>query len=233
VKSHAPNVPWFVRAGDRLVDRYEGWVFEKRGTAEFHQRLLHFGATRDDESRDWLAGALARYDYLDASRFAKYYLILWFTVALLFGLSLRGCGEVLLLLLLAPALMLFDHWNRRRKAAKNLLDGEALVYRKVDVKEPPAGSRVFQSYWARNDAQPVELDHPMELRAAVEESNEWWQWLMPVPKESNGRVSWVKTHFDVGLVHHDAGGNRRLVAGGVVYFSYDPWTGRVDTGGYE
>ena len=50
------------------------------------------------------------------------------------------------------------------------------------------------------------------------------------PHDDNGRVHWLNVHEDLGLVHRDANGKRRIVARGVVYFSYDPWTDRVDTG---
>lgn len=220
------SLPWFIRAGDRLVNRYERWATEMRSSPEFYSNLLRYATTREEATRAWLAEALSRYDYVDASRFRKTFVLLLVIVAPLMvaGSGLRGLALILLLSLCVPFLGRLDRWNRRRLAWAHLADGVAEIYTKVRVKPPAGGSNMFQSYWTIEGIErPVELDHPMELLDAVTRANEWWQWRMPVPAIENGRRRWRTPHLDVGLVHRDAAGERSLLAGGVVYFSYDPW----------
>jgi hypothetical protein len=232
--SAKPHLPWFIRLGDRLIASHERWVTEMRSSAEFHEKLLDYASTRNDASRAWIAEALARSDFARASRIWGGYAIVLGVVGLLAvsATGLRGCGWMLLLSLAIPLLVRFDRWNRRRKAWNRLADGKAWIYEKVEVREPPSGSRIFQSYWNKGEHGQVELDHPIELWHAVRQANEWWQWEMDMPREENGRTRWSSVYEDVGLVHRDGDGRRTLLAAGVVYFSYDPWTDRVDTGNY-
>lgn len=234
--SRGTRLPWFIRVVDRFVDRHEQRVTGMRSSPRFYEELVRYATTGDAEARAWVAEALSRYDYFFASRVWVFALIaiLLFGFLSLMATSLRGCGVMLLLLLLVPVLVRFDRWNRRRKAWNNLAIGKAWIYEKVEVRPPREGSRIFQSDWTRGDIDGrVELDHPMELWEAVQEANEWWQWEMPMPHEQGGRVAWMNVFTDVGLVHRDDRGRRRLLASGVVYFSYDPWTQRIDTGTYE
>ena len=229
-----PELPWILRGIDRLVDRHERYVTEMRDTPEFYERLLRYAATRDAAAHEWLAEAMARYDYWQASRFWMFYAIFLFPVAFFsLGFGRYGCGFVLVAMLGIPLLQRFDRWNRRRKARIGLAEGVADIYIKQEVTPPPAGSRIFQSYWS-NDAHPrVELDHPMELWDAVARANEWWQFRMPVPRDDGKRITLGISHYDLGLVRRDERGRVELVAGGVVYFSFDPWTNRIQTEGYE
>jgi hypothetical protein len=227
-----PTLPWFVRLGDRLVARHEKWFTELSDSPDYYPTFLRYASTRDERARDWMAAALARTDFWAASRWWGGYAIVVCVIGLL-TIGTGGCLFALLALLLVPLVVRFDRWNRRRIAWKKLAEGEPEIYTKVEVSPPKQGSRVFQSYWTRDGIGRVELDHPMELWEAVQEADEWWQFRMPRPHESNGRVQWLHVHMDLGLVRRDADGTRHLVAGGVIYFSYDPWTDRVDTGDYE
>jgi hypothetical protein len=57
---------------------------------------------------------------------------------------------------------------------------------------------------------------------------------MPVPaRTGNGRLEWIHPFFDIGLTKREPNGDYTLIAGGVVYFSYDPWADRIETDGYE
>ncbi len=56
---------------------------------------------------------------------------------------------------------------------------------------------------------------------------------MPVPSRSNGKLTWIRPFFDVGLAKREPNGDYTLIAGGVVYFPYDPWANRIETDGYE
>ncbi len=107
--------------------------------------------------------------------------------------------------------------------------------RKVRVAEAKPGSRIFQSYWEHpaGDDGELELDHPAELRDAVEQADTWWQWNMPRPHRTNGKLEWLRPFFDVGLARREPNGDYILLAGGVVYFPYDPWANRIETDGYE
>ena len=228
------DLPWLLRGIDRLVDRHERYVTELRTSPEFHPTLLRYAADRDERAREWLAEALARYDYAQASRVAMFYLFFLFPVGFFsIAFGLRGCGFTLLLLLAHPLLRRFDRWNRRRKAHRGLGEGVADVFIKNEVTPPPDGSRIFQSYWTSPRESRVELDHPMELWDTVERANEWWQWRMPVPRENGGRIEMGISYYDVGLVLRHDDGRLELLAGGVVYFPYDPWADRIDTSGYE
>lgn len=206
-----------------------------REGGEFYEQLLRFATTRDATARGWLAEALSRYEYATASRIWVFYTIgvcLFGFFALAAGLW--GCGLTLALALLIVPMNRLDRIRRRQKAWKGLGEGKASIHSKLEVKMPTDGSRIFQSYWTTDmPSGRVELDHPMELREAVEQADEWWQWIMPVPHEDNGGVKYLNVHFDLGLVRCLPDGGRELVAAGVVYFSYDPWAGRIDTGGYQ
>jgi hypothetical protein len=225
-------LPWFVRLGDRWIGRHERYVTELSDSPEYFPTFLRYASTRDERAREWMASALARSEFHLASRWWGGYAIVVCVIGLL-TVGTGGCFLALAALLLVPLLIRFDRWRRRRAAWRKLADGKALVHTKVEVRPPKEGSRVFQSLWMRGDFGPVELDHPLDLWEPVQEADEWWQFRMPRPHDSRGRVQYLDVHFDIGLVRRETDGTRRLIAGGVVYFSYDPWTGRVDTGGYE
>ena len=224
----------FIRFVDRLVDRHEKWYSEYHSDPAYYPTLLRYANTRDENARAWLAESMARVEYAQASRVWMFYTFLLLPVALFaprFGWW--GCGVFLVLAALIPLLIRFDRWNRRRKAFNALPRGEPEVYTKVEVKPLPEGSRIFQSYWTNGTTpQPLELDHPMEMMDVVTEANEWWQFRMPVPREDRGRIREGISYFDVGLVLREDNGRRRLLAGGVVYFSYDPWGDKLETNGY-
>lgn len=229
------KLPFFIRWIDPIVERHERWVTEMRDTPEYYRHLLRFATTGDPASRTWLAEALSRYEYWPASRIWGIYTIILVLVGFfLLAAGPIGCGIWVLLALLIYPLNRLDRWRRRRAAWRALAEGKPLIHSKLEVTMPSGGSRIFQSYWTSDHpGGRVELDHPIELLDAVNDADEFWQWLMPAPHDSGGRVKYLNVHFDVGLVRRLPNGEREIVRGGVVYFSYDPWSGRIDTGGYE
>ncbi|MBM3271109.1 MAG: hypothetical protein FJZ01_26050 [Candidatus Sericytochromatia bacterium] len=231
--SNDSNVPWLIRVVDRLVQKQERWIRELVESPEFYEMLLTYASSRDERARKWLAEALSRRDYAPASRLWLWYLVLVIFVGLLnMQRGWSGIGPATLLLVFLPAIWRLDRLNRRWKAYRGLARGRATVGRKVDVKVPASGGRVFQSYWSEGTDHLLELDHPIELLETIRAADEFWRWEMPLPHEDGrGFIRESLVTYDLGLVRRDAQGCRHLLAGGSVYFDYDPWADRVDTRG--
>ena len=160
-------------------------------------------------------------------------LIGFFLIPLLF----KGCAIFVAGLVLIPLLIPLDRWRRRQRAAESLRQGSPMVWRKIRIALPEEGKKIFQSYWSGPESdRELELDHPIEMFAQVEQASEWWMWTMPQPLEDGGTklgVRWAPVRHDIGLVAVDEDGRRRLIIGGPAYFPWDPWGRRLETGGYE
>jgi hypothetical protein len=202
-----------------------------------YSTLLHYAHHRDDASLDRLVEIHGR-DFTAASRLALYFGLITgcgfglFAVPVLWRLGALGAAIALGWIALVAMLNVVDRWRRRRATRRSLIEAKPIVCRKVRIGAIAPGADMFQSYWKRSPDDPgeLELDHPLSMLETVERSDEVWQWLMSVPHHNSNRLApdWLNAHYDIGLVRRRADGTPELVAGGQVYFSYDPWADRVE-----
>lgn len=199
--------------------------------------LLHYAHTRDPQSLERLAWHYEG-SFVEASKLALQSLFgcgclgAIFILPALIRLGWIGLAFGAALIALVPLLYRVDKFRWRRYARRSLRNGEPQIYRKVRIGEIADGAEMFQSYWKRDpgDENELELDHPIGLLEPVQQADEWWQWKMDVPHRNDNRLrpTWSPSYFELGLVRRRADGTPELVAGGQVYYGYDPWGDKLE-----